>query len=567
MSKLPALNRDFLVLILVAVFVSVCTGFFVKVEAVTDDFGDDFETAKYVDIDRDVQGQINDISDVDCFQFQVEKEGYYVLVPPKNFYVCLYDSKKTELKPGYKNLVYLSDNQKYYLKLIYLPQSVSKTNAQGQKTYKLSSNLNDFIKHINILQDYISSYYPEKTQNEKNLILLRLIRQLRFRYDGSYWNMLGGSPDENLRRKMYGDYKVGSSLYFFGDYASGEYLIDPFTGNNIDFKHLAATLNVNINLNSNDYSFLSDMAGWAGDLYTCIGELQERYYFGGGYYWNTNYDKYAETIIGNPGSAFPIDDILADIDAYNLACKMKKNPELTFTQVLSDYYLNDAGKRFLLFMNNYSYIDSRSGATKNIYHRIQELTDLEQIDIWPINTILQEHKIRDYTQQELTALGNAFFNYIHSRAVMELNKPNYGSVSKNPDNTLEVFWGCNKNPLGTLYQVGIFDGRGNAVRLSGWTSGLNTKIYGLQPYELYHVKVRAKAKYFDDIISDWYHIGDVSTGVYEQAGTSVYHEVDIVQLIWVRPMESDNGINDDMDKNLRYDYFMPRNKYIFGIWY
>jgi len=375
----------------------------------------------------------------------------------------------------------------------------------------MSDRFQDILDNISVLQECVDSYYPDKTQKEKNLIVLRLIRQLRESYDNSYWNMFGGKYDEKIIRSLLRKHRSGYSLYFFGDGMPGEYLFDPATNKRVDFKHLVATLSVNIHLKS--YNYLNDLAGWAGDLHTCIGDFQKQYSIGLGVYRREDFDRYAKNMIGADWYSFPEEDILADIDAYNISVKMKRYPDFPLVQILKNYYLNEADKRFLLFLNTYSYVEKESGQIKAIDQRIKELTDLEKVNIRPLNDILEQHKIRDYTQEELTALGDAFFQYIYYNARNELAQPDYGYISIISNTSVEASWGFNGNSAGTLYQAAVFDRQGRIVDQSLWTEDLSTRLSGLQPFRLYNIKVRAKAKYFDTIISDWYEIGEVSTGL------------------------------------------------------
>ena len=399
-----------------------------------------------------------------------------------------------------------------------LYDSIEERYDMSTSQHKISFNrLKDILKNLNTLEEYINSFYPDKNQKEKNLIVLRLIRELRTSYDNLYWHTIAGQCDSDIKNMIKYGTKIGDALNFFEDLRPGENLIDPHTLDNIDFKHLVAALNVIIN--SKNYNLFCDLAGWAGDLHSCIGDMQSQYY-NSKHMKDEDFNNYAIKIIGNGLYHFPTEDILADIDAYNIAEKMKSEPDKPFSLILSDYYLNFANERFLLFINNYSFTEQNNGQKKLLQERVKELTNLEYINLPPRNDVLQKYKIRDYIQSELTALGNAFLSYIRQQAIKELQIPDNIEILATGNNSIKVCFENNSNPTGTLYQLAVFNGKDKIVWQSKWTTALTENIHDLVPFTPYSVKIKVKTLGLDDVETDWYLLNKISIGL-QQAGSLI----------------------------------------------
>lgn len=124
--------------------------------------------------------------------------------------------------------------------------------------------------------------------------------------------------------------------------------MDPDSKETINLPHLAATCDAVIMAKG---KYLSDIAGWGGDLLTALKDAK-RLVAAGRY--ETIY-KAAYAVIGGIGeSHFSYSDLLSDVDAYNIGMKIvNKGHAQRFSNVVRDYYSNDDWKsRYSDFYQN-----------------------------------------------------------------------------------------------------------------------------------------------------------------------------------------------------------------------
>jgi hypothetical protein len=167
------------------------------------------------------------------------------------------------------------------------------------------------------------------------------IRSGTKRYTGTAWKALAGAEDEFYAyvKKAKGN-KCASFL------RSVEYYYDPVSGEQIDFIHMIASLNVYLEneLMYSLYPQIGDIGGWAGDCIqlACEGK---KYKISA-----KRLNDFFNDRIGKEGS-FGGGDILADIDALNIYMLLKDKGE--FANAFK-YYYNTLRKtnRYQLFVQN-----------------------------------------------------------------------------------------------------------------------------------------------------------------------------------------------------------------------
>lgn len=229
-------------------------------------------------------------------------------------------------------------------------------------------------------------------------------------------------------------------------------MIDPLTKKSMDFTHFAATLNAIIYNNSNNsiyslyntstisklgnfnnsevsrFEFLkteaktwgiggrhiSNLAGWAGDLQSLIGNLQIR----------AKSDDYTHLhnvvmdLIGDEDGKFGFDDILADTDAVNIG-NMIINNQYSLIDAFNSYYDNglDSGYhwRFRNFVKltfgsttDYRSLNNQVGSYTKVYFQYPFK--------WPL---IEKHKETDPTTNQMAALRDAFSDYIWTEMLNE----------------------------------------------------------------------------------------------------------------------------------------------------
>lgn len=125
--------------------------------------------------------------------------------------------------------------------------------------------------------------------------------------------------------------------------------IDPSSGAEIDFVHLMATLNAiyyyyTFSLDDSLENALNAYAGWAGDLITLAGDVQESYTF------DSDVVQTVKEFLSDPQkvSHFSNGDLLADIDAVLIADYMYDTP---IYEAIETYYSDSYKSRYALFLD------------------------------------------------------------------------------------------------------------------------------------------------------------------------------------------------------------------------
>ena len=123
---------------------------------------------------------------------------------------------------------------------------------------------------------------------------------------------------------------------------------DPSSGAEIDFVHMIATLNANYS-DRLGWGVLSDSlnayTGWAGDLITLAGDIQEKIDNGE----NIDIVNEVKNLLSGKAkdSSFSNSDLLADIDAVLIARRLGNTP---IYQAVESYYQSDYTNRYDLFL-------------------------------------------------------------------------------------------------------------------------------------------------------------------------------------------------------------------------
>ena len=319
------------------------------------------------------------------------------------------------------------------------------TNDDGVRISQQNSNINDsdyrdewyavklnpdddFIINIQKLQNIAREYSVEPVLEGKTIELtLQFIR--RYRYVDDKFILAAGTideafvdhvseTDENLYKYFaaYDDEKTKKQLPFYYTAPNGD---------KIDIPHFAATYNV-----LQYYSFalvdlglvesiVNDLGGWAGDLRSMIPYVLCNVNYSNDY--NVVYNEAKKQIGADESvSLFGIQDILADVDAYNIYNLTRTTYLSSIGAALIDYYyLGGYSTRFTDFTNNMSR-DEIFNLSKNT------MTNVIVEWKWPLGKVVKNgqsysgtDEILSVTDTQMNAICAAYADYIWAKAQAE----------------------------------------------------------------------------------------------------------------------------------------------------
>ena len=174
------------------------------------------------------------------------------------------------------------------------------------------------ISVLQTLYNLSSEYKPNYDTFQKNRLVLQYLRSIY--YNGFRWELTAGKIDDGFisfvesKPEYSEDVHSPKSIWLY---------VNEFN-EKIGIQHLAASIE-GIMVNGVNDS-ISDLAGWAGDLLTFIGELQKKHDSG------TDYsDDHISSLIGGKKdlaewTQFDIEDFIQDIDAVCIAPLLATQP-------------------------------------------------------------------------------------------------------------------------------------------------------------------------------------------------------------------------------------------------
>lgn len=189
-----------------------------------------------------------------------------------------------------------------------------------------------------------------------------------------------------------------------------EVFYDRKTGIAMDAPHFFATMNSYTFLTDN--SVIPEFAGWAGDLMTLIGDAMEA--------WNTNpgssFYQVCVDKLGSSDTTFNFRDVLADVDAANVAKMLNNSSTLQLPTAMRDYYLNmqTTNERFSEFAQN------EFGGIDNVYQTTVGLLLDNYPDLVAIRLKFKDaFGVPDYTEQQGKDAALAWWSYINNHITAE----------------------------------------------------------------------------------------------------------------------------------------------------
>lgn len=205
-----------------------------------------------------------------------------------------------------------------------------------------------FVK-LEQLEKLASQYKKENVENEDTVSLLvaKYLRCGNENYQSMDWNMLAGYPDEGF--ETYVLEHADESLISFRDNAI---MIDPATGNEIEFSHLIASVNLAIRqeqMESEVEEPYVDYGSWGGDLLQLCREVKNEGVD------STQWKEEMISRIGDENSSFNRNDLYADLDACNMKSFFEK--DMSLAEAFYRYYYDILEKsettRYQYFYENH----------------------------------------------------------------------------------------------------------------------------------------------------------------------------------------------------------------------
>lgn len=196
-----------------------------------------------------------------------------------------------------------------------------------------------FFNQIDEIYSFAIQYTNGKT-SYANILLCQYLRERAPKYTGWKWGELAGVINYDFIEKV--DKHLGGTPALYS-------LHDPKFGITHEVEHLGATLNAILN-RVDEKDILSDFMGWLGDFLTVasdsVGAVNEGEYA-------SVYDAAFDLIANKDDtiSQFSLQDLLADVDALNIASKAI-DTTLPLNELLREYYDRTYMKRFSLFVDN-----------------------------------------------------------------------------------------------------------------------------------------------------------------------------------------------------------------------
>ncbi len=235
-------------------------------------------------------------------------------------------------------------------------ENTASDEASGQSgsDEEIPTNLNQgmnkevFVK-LEQLEKLANDYKQENPDNTDtaSLLVAKYLRSGNENYQSTDWNMLAGYPDEGFETYVLENGEDG-----LADFRSNATVIDPGTGNEIEFSHLIASVNLAIRqaqMESEVEEPYVDYGSWGGDLLQLCREIKNEGID------SSSWKEEMVTRIGDENSSFNRNDLYADLDACNMKDFFEEN--MSLSQAFYRYYYDILEKsettRYQYFYENH----------------------------------------------------------------------------------------------------------------------------------------------------------------------------------------------------------------------
>lgn len=255
-----------------------------------------------------------------------EKDNYTCLISFENVQVDSYIVNINDEFLGIENATEyrLYDSENDYTN-IYKGQKITKSSKITVIYDSLieDTSFDDVITKIKKLEEISKEYSPSNYQ----IRTMQYLRQLR--YASGEWNTFGGTLENDFQ-----DFVLNNQgSYDLSSLQSINYNTNPKTQEKVDFIHMVAIMNVVIK-GSLTNNTINDLVGWGGDLCQLVLELKNT-----GLSGSALEDK-ANSLFNSENSSFSSQDLLADMDALNIASIYDSlvSEKQSISYAISQYY-------------------------------------------------------------------------------------------------------------------------------------------------------------------------------------------------------------------------------------
>ncbi|PEM41877.1 glycoside hydrolase domain-containing protein [Bacillus toyonensis] len=226
------------------------------------------------------------------------------------------------------------------------------------------------------------------------------------RYNGTNWDLVAGPLNEAF---------IAKAKASIGPIETFPNLLDYKTGIDVDLQHMAATCDSVVTMKQLGTPYLSDFAGWMGDLLTTITDAKNAVEKAKKDGKTLSFYDAAFNAIGAPGTSFSYTDLVADVDAYNIGRIIINSSYKTYVKdAILNYYKNDSGKRFNMFFKE-RFGGSFEQAAKEVEYFLTVkplepiIPDSDNYIVWLARTqFLSAFGVKPYTPEEAKEIARAW---------------------------------------------------------------------------------------------------------------------------------------------------------------
>lgn len=228
---------------------------------------------------------------------------------------------------------------------------------------------------------------------------MQYLRQLR--YASGEWNTFGGTLENDFQ-----DFVLNNQgSYDLSSLQSINYNTNPKTQEKVDFIHMVAIMNIAIK-GSLTNNTINDLVGWGGDLCQLVLELKNT-----GLSGSALEDK-ANSLFNSENSSFSSQDLLADMDALNIASIYDSlvSEKQSISYAISQYYKTttlNARKQNFLSIAFPDFVENQTQFESTISDR---LSSNLYIQIWCARNGLSFANDSQYINSAISVFAKYFTN-------------------------------------------------------------------------------------------------------------------------------------------------------------
>ncbi|ULO04783.1 DUF1906 domain-containing protein [Paenibacillus sp. 19GGS1-52] len=294
--------------------------------------------------------------------------------------------------------------------LIEIDNNIASGKESGVSSVDAGGNLDFLTQNPSFFSqlDTIYNIALEYTNGDINSANKKVVQYYRKNhFYGTAWDVVAGPIDNDFVALV--DSRIS-------DFVS-EFIIDPVTGvimDDYDIAHLTATTNSYLYLV--DGAVPAEFAGWAGDLLTVTKDAIKAYNAG-------QFDSVraaARDFIGttNEKGTFDIKDLIADVDAVNIAFELNQAGGRKLNELIRAYYedVNYGSNRYSLFVAN------KFGTLSNVEIEGKRLlTAGTPLDLVGVRAAFKfQFAVPDYTEEQGEEVAKAFGDILEVKLHSEI---------------------------------------------------------------------------------------------------------------------------------------------------